>query len=62
MKDERLKAGDRLWNGAIVTPCLAKAYNALQDRIESFKGNAPEYLINGSHSLIASAYNVRDKQ
>jgi hypothetical protein len=55
MTSERLKEGERLWNGAIVTTSLAKAYNALQDRIESFEGDAPEHLIDGSHNLIASA-------
>ena len=62
MTSKRLKTGDRLWNGAMVTPYLAKAYNALQDRIETFKGNAPEHLINSSHNLIASAYSERTDQ
>lgn len=53
-----LNIGDKLWNGAIVTPSLATAYNALQQRIASFEAAglpAPMELLNGAHSLIASA-------
>ena len=51
-----LKAGDRLWNGVIVTAGLAEAYNSTWERINSFKHEgreAPEYLLNGAHNLIA---------
>jgi len=54
-KQNRIKAGDKLWNGAIVTPYLARAYNALQDRIESFGDNPPEHLLNGRNNLLNSA-------
>ncbi|PLW76585.1 hypothetical protein C0081_13840 [Cohaesibacter celericrescens] len=50
--------GQRLWNGAIVTPQLAETYNRLQDRIESFRAegrNVPVELVNGSHKIIAEA-------
>ena len=53
-----LKAGDRLWNGAIVTRGLANAYNALEDKIARFRAAGlpvPEHLLNGAHNLIASA-------
>ena len=53
-----LKSGERLWNGAIVTPQLADAYNATQSRIASFERDArpvPEELLNVAHNLIASA-------
>lgn len=52
-----LKTGDKLWNGATVTPYLAQAYNSIQARIASFTDAglpAPEYLLNGAHNLIAS--------
>ena len=50
-----LKAGDRLWNGRTVTADQASAYNALQERIDSFRKVSlpvPEYLLSGSHNLI----------
>jgi len=53
-----LTAGDKLWNGAEVTHCLATAYNRLTDKIEQFKAKGrrvPEELLNGRHNLIASA-------
>jgi len=53
-----LQPGERLWNGATVTPELASAYNALQSRIESFRKAGrpvPVELLNGAHNLIASA-------
>lgn len=53
-----MKAGDRLWNGAIATPYLADAYNSLQARIASFEKEGrkpPEYLLNGAHNLLNSA-------
>lgn len=52
-----IKAGERLWNGAIVSADFAATYNAMQSRIQSFKDEGkpvPEYLLNGSHNLIAS--------
>jgi len=52
-----LQAGEKLYNGVIVSEDLAQAYNSLQDRIQSFKDagkNVPMELINGSHNLIAS--------
>lgn len=52
-----IKAGERLWNGAIVTPEFAAVYNAMQSRIQSFKDEGkpvPEYLLNGSHNLMNS--------
>lgn len=52
-----LKPGEKLWNGATVTPELADTYNRLQTRIETFEreGRAvPEELLNGRHNLIAS--------
>ena len=53
-----LKVGEKLWNGAIVTPELARAYNARQERIEAFRAagrKVPQELLNGAHNLIASA-------
>jgi len=51
----QLKAGDRLWNGVIVTEQLARAYNSLTERIERCKAEGmtvPENLLNGRHNLI----------
>lgn len=53
-----LTTGDKLWNGATVTPSLATAYNSIQGRIASFQDAGrpvPDYLLNGAHNLIASA-------
>lgn len=53
-----LVVGDKLWNGAEVTPYLATAYNRLTDKIEQFKAKGrrvPEELLNGRHNLITSA-------
>ena len=53
-----LKVGERLWNGAIVTPELAAAYNRTQAKIQSFRDAGkpvPENILNGAHNLIASA-------
>ena len=50
-----LKAGDKLWNGVIVTEQMARAYNSLTERIERFKAEGmavPEYLLNGRHNII----------
>ena len=53
-----IQAGDKLWNGALVTHCLAAAYNAATDRIAEFERRGrpiPEELLNGRHKLIAEA-------
>jgi hypothetical protein len=53
-----LKSGERLFNGAIVTPHLAQAYNSMQARIQSFRDAGlpvPQELLNGAHNLINSA-------
>lgn len=53
-----MNIGERLWNGAIVTPYLAEAYNALQARMDQFRAEGrpvPLYLLNGAHNLVASA-------
>lgn len=58
MSAAHIVAGSRLWNGAIVTPHLAAAYNSMSDRIAAFEAQgraAPEQLLNGRHNLIASA-------
>lgn len=63
MTTVRLRAGERLWNGALVTPQLAAAYNAASERIESFEAQgrpAPEQLLNGRHNLIASAPKAKE--
>lgn len=52
-----LKIGERLWNGAIVTPEFAAVYNQLQEKIAGFRRDGlpvPENLLNGSHNLINS--------
>lgn len=52
-----LQSGEKLWNGAIVTPQLAACYNSLQERIASFRDAGkpvPDYLLNGAHNLIAN--------
>lgn len=54
----RLAAGQRLWNGAIVTAALAAAYNSVSERIEAIEATGrvvPDHLLNGRHNLIASA-------
>ncbi len=53
-----LTVGEKLWNGATVTPHLAAAYNRTLARIQTFEDAgkaAPDYLLNGAHNLIASA-------
>jgi len=53
-----LSPGEKLWNGATVTPQLAAAYNAIQARIAAFRAEgkpAPEQLLNGAHALISGA-------
>lgn len=55
---EYLQAGDRLWNGAIASHCVATAYNRVTDQIAAFERDGrkpPEYLLNGRHNIIASA-------
>lgn len=52
-----LKAGEKLWNGAIVSPQLAAAYNAATAKIETFEKDGkpvPENLLSGRHNLIAN--------
>ena len=54
----RIHTGERLWNGAIVTPSLAMAYNSTLERIESFVAEGrppPDNLLNAAHNLISSA-------
>jgi hypothetical protein len=56
-----LKAGDILWNGAVVSQEFAESYNRLQERINAFEAAnrpVPEYLILGSHNLM-SGYMAR---
>ena len=53
-----LQAGERLWNGAIVSHCLAVAHNRLSDRIAAFEREGrkvPESLWNARHKLIRDA-------
>lgn len=53
-----LIVGEKLWNGAIVTPSLAQAYNSLTQRIEAFRAAGlppPEQILNARHKLIAQA-------
>lgn len=50
-----IKPGEKLWNGHMVTPQLAAAYNSISERIAAFEATgraAPEELINGRHSLL----------
>jgi hypothetical protein len=53
---EMLVVGEKLWNGAIVTPSLAATYNAISQKIAEFEAsgrNAPDHLLNGRHNLLA---------
>lgn len=53
-------AGERLWNGAIVTAPLAAAYNRLTDKIAAYDRagrKAPENILNGRHNLLNGHYN-----
>ena len=55
-----LKQGDILWNGAIVSEQFADSYNRLQERMASFEQAGrpvPEYLVFGSHNLMAGIVN-----
>ena len=57
MKRNDLKAGDRLFTGAIVCAQFAATYNAATARIESFEQArlpVPENLLNGRHNLLNS--------
>lgn len=50
-----MKAGEKLWNGQIVSSQLAEAYNSIDAKIKAFeKANKipPENLLNGRHNLI----------
>lgn len=52
-----LKAGDKLFSGAIVTAQGAAAYNRASARIASFEREGrpvPERLLNGRHNILAS--------
>lgn len=54
---EYIQAGERLWNGRIVSHGLAMAYNSLSDRVAGFQREGrpvPEHLLNGRHNLIAA--------
>ena len=48
-----IQVGDRLYNGAIVTPQFAAMYNRLTARIKSFDV-PPENLLNGRHNALVS--------
>lgn len=53
-----IEPGQRLWNGATVTPALAAAYNAraaMADKWRAMGRDPPAELLNGMHNLIASA-------
>jgi hypothetical protein len=53
-----LTIGERLWNGAIVTPQLAAAYNKRLRMAQAWRDmgrDPPVELANGLHNLIASA-------
>ena len=53
----QVKAGDKLYNGAVVTECFAKQYNAVSARIQRFIDDGrepPEYLLNGRHHFFVS--------
>ncbi len=55
---EMLTVGEKLWNGATVTPDLARAYNRVQAKIAQYRAAGlpvPENILNGAHNLIASA-------
>ena len=57
-----LNAGDKLWNGAIVSEQLARAYNTLDNKIraiESTGRKAPDNLLNGRHNLINSEGHIK---
>lgn len=50
-----LKVGEKLWNGATVTPQLAAAYNSISAKIAAIEATgrpAPDNLLNGRHNLI----------
>ena len=53
-------AGERLWNGVIVTAPIAAAYNRLTDKIAAYDRTgrkAPEHILNGRHNLLSGNYN-----
>lgn len=53
-----LTVGEKLWNGAIVTPELARAYNRVQAKIAQYLAAGkpvPENILNGAHNLINGA-------
>lgn len=52
-----LKAGDKLFSGAIVSAAQAAAYNRISARIASFEREGrpvPDYLANGRHNLFSA--------
>lgn len=52
-----LRAGDKLFSGAIVTAQGAAAYNRASARIAAFEAAgrpAPEHLLNGRHNILAA--------
>lgn len=59
-----MRAGERLYTGAIASPEFAAAYNAATAKIESFRDAgkpAPENLLNGRHNLF-DAYALANKE
>ena len=57
-------AGERLWNGVIVTAPLAAAYNRLTDKIAAYDRagrKAPENILNARHSLLNGHYDWNHK-
>jgi acyl dehydratase len=57
-----LKAGDRLYTGAVISAAEAAAYNRATARIESFEREGrpvPEQLLNGRHNLFAAMAAIR---
>ena len=55
-----LVAGDRLWNGVIVTAPLAHAYNRLTDKIAAYdraERKPPENILYARRQLLNGIYN-----
>lgn len=51
-----LKPGEILWNGRVATSDFAQAYNSASARIATWEADglqAPDYLLNGRHNLMA---------
>lgn len=54
---QHMREGEKLFNGICVTQYQADAYNRANDHIHAWEASgkqAPEYLLNGRHNLIAS--------